>query len=248
MQILKHALSDPADQLALDESLLLMADEASKQEDSSAKRSNEVIRVWQFRDPVVVVGRSSRVAEEVDVAYCQAESIPVFRRCTGGASIVAGPGCLMYSVVLDVDMRPTIGRIDLAHEFVMQRVLQAVRQQLPDVAFQGTCDLTFQNKKFSGNSMRMVRHHVLYHGTILYAADLDRIARCLRTAPRQPDYRQGREHSQFITNIPVNPEVLEQSLYEVFGASEVSCDNLPVDNIAHLRETRYSNHGWNFLR
>ena len=58
-------------------------------------------------------------------------------------------------------------------DYVMQRVLAALQQQIPEVAFQGTCDLTWQNRKFSGNSLRIARGHLLYHGTMLYRVDLD---------------------------------------------------------------------------
>ena len=79
----------------------------------------------------------------------------------------------------------------------MQRVLTALQKQIPDVAFQGTSDLTWENRKFSGNSLRISRQHLLYHGTVLYRSDLDLIGRCLLHAPRQPDYRDGRNHRRF---------------------------------------------------
>ncbi len=98
MRRIADQLVEPADHLALDEALLLEADEGT---------GREALRVWEFRDHVVVAGRSTRVNDEIDLAYCHSRGIPVLRRCSGGASVLGGPGCLMYSVVLS--LRPTRG-------------------------------------------------------------------------------------------------------------------------------------------
>ncbi len=248
MQIVAHPLTKASHQIAMDEALLLIAEEQT----SNAGGTCEFIRVWEFEHPTVIVGRSSRVAEEVDIDFCRSEGIPIFRRCTGGASVVGGPGCLMYSVVLDLDLRPDLARIDVTHQFVMQHLQTAVNRQLRTATeaaqFQGTCDLTFNNCKFSGNSMRMARHHLLYHGTLLYDGDLALIARCLKFAPRQPDYRAERDHEHFITNINVDPAKLKRDVVEVFGARETWREALPQSQIQMLCEQRYENTGWNFSR
>lgn len=203
-----HGCDAPEVQLALDEALLLMADDGEL---------GEVFRTWEFARPTVVIGRSSKVAAEVNRSYCAEHRIPVLRRCSGGAAIAAGPGCLMYSVVLDLRERPGLQKIDAAHRFVMERLLAAVGRQLSGAAFQGTCDLTWGGRKFSGNSLRLARHHLLYHGTVLYDADLERVAGCLGVAPRQPDYRRGRSHEAFITNVPLEPARLARDLASLFG-------------------------------
>ena len=107
-------LSDPEDHLALDEALLVEADQDVV---------GESLRVWEFHKHVVVAGRSTRIDDEVDRPYCQAQGIPVLRRCSGGASVVGGPGCLMYTVVLSLAGRVGLNRIDVAHQYVMTRVL-----------------------------------------------------------------------------------------------------------------------------
>ena len=216
---------DPQDQLALDEALLLLADEATDPQPSEPAESSslpaesvggEALRVWQFDRPVVVLGRSSRVSHEIDRQFCAEANIPVLRRCSGGATIVGGPGCLMYSVVLNLGRDGGLQKIDMAHQYVMTRLRAAVGEQLTGVQFQGTCDLTWRNQKFSGNSLRVARRHLLYHGTILYAADLDLTARCLTDAPRQPEYRNGRAHQNFITNVAIDPRRLRCDLSTQF--------------------------------
>jgi lipoate-protein ligase A len=203
-------------QLAIDEALLIDCEELQSQEEP-----REWLRIWEFDTPVVVLGRSSKIDQEVNRVYCQREQIPVFRRCSGGASIVAGQGCLIYSLVLSFDARPMVQKLDGAHRFVMSQLLQAVRRQRADVTMQGTCDLTWNDRKFSGNSARIARKHLLYHGTILYDADVSLITRCLAPPPRQPEYRHERPHDQFVTNLSIDPVQFTQDLQLGFAAQTV---------------------------
>ncbi|MFG0262153.1 MAG: lipoate--protein ligase family protein, partial [Novipirellula sp. JB048] len=137
MRTVPFSLSRASHQLALDETLLLIAEEQT----CNQAGPSEFIRVWEFEQLNVILGRSSRVHEEVDVDFCQSRSIPILRRCSGGATVVGGPGCLMYSVVLDLNLRPALARIDETHQFVMHHLQTAVNRQFRNAAeraqFQG---------------------------------------------------------------------------------------------------------------
>ncbi|MCM2374327.1 lipoate--protein ligase family protein [Aporhodopirellula aestuarii] len=219
-------------ELARDEAMLQWADSVVENggEGAHASAGTELFRVWAFAEPTVVLGRSSRINEEVDRGWCAERNIDVLRRCTGGASVVGGPGCLMYSVVVGVPANGGLRNIDAAHNYVMQRVLAAVRVQLPEAERAGTCDLIWNTRKFSGNSLRVARHHLLYHGTILLDADLDLIAECLAFAPRQPEYRRGRHHRDFICNVDLDEGLLLDSLSRQFGADGASAGAIAQGN------------------
>lgn len=234
-RIIDHFV-DPSDHLATDEALLSESDQGNL---------GDTFRLWEFDRPTVVIGRASKVDVEVDREYCRDNRIGILRRCTGGAAVVGGPGCLMYSVVLGFERHPGIERIDVAHQFVMNRVLAAVHRQLPEAQFQGTCDLTWNDRKFSGNSLRVGRRSLLYHGTILYDGDLGRIADCLGIPPRQPTYRGGRDHRSFITNIQVDVEKLRDHLSEAFEVEEET-SVLPMTRIGELKRDRYADPAWHF--
>src|SRR5688500_8323897 len=98
MKLLDLTLPSPAENLALDEALLDAAEADSTAED--------VLRFWEPANYCVVVGRSSQVVVEVNLEACRRRGIPVVRRSSGGAAIVAGPGCLMYAVVLSYHRQP----------------------------------------------------------------------------------------------------------------------------------------------
>jgi lipoate-protein ligase A len=247
MRRLELTLPTPAENVALDEALLDWA------EDENPRW--EFLRIWESPQPIVVVGRSSRVHQEVDEAACRERGIPILRRASGGAAIVAGPGCLMYAVVLSYTVHPELkSNVPGAHAFVLRRIADSLRPLAADrgdVAHAGNSDLVLhdrsapsQQQKFSGNSLRAKRTHFLYHGTLLYDFDLQLIEHCLRTPPRQPEYREKRSHREFVTNFPTSRQELIASLDRTWP-TEGELKNWPASRVAALATERFNRDSWN---
>jgi lipoate-protein ligase A len=239
MQLLDLTLATPAENVALDEALLDAAD--------AGELKGDVLRLWEPARHFVVVGRSSRVEDEVDVAACRDAGIPILRRTSGGSAIVAGPGCLMYGVLLGYQARQHLRMLDEAHWHVLGVVAKSIVPLLPGIEHCGTSDLAIAGRKFSGNSLRCKREHFLYHGTLLYDFDLPLIGRLLRIPPRQPDYRRGKSHSDFVRNLELAPSALRDALAAAFGASE-RLERWPQSRTRALVANRYSRDDWNFSR
>ncbi len=213
MYLHTDTLPTPEENLALDEALVEVADRLSLEESTTKKTAfdsgstNEVLRLWELAKPCVVLGRASKWSEEVNSIASLRDSVPVLRRASGGASIVAGPGCLMYSVLISYQHRPAWRALDIAHKEVMSRTRDAVQrttdsfQMTSRIMIDGTCDLTIDSRKFSGNALRCKRFWMLYHGTIMYSMPLDWLSNYLLEPLRQPEYRRKREHQSFVTNV-----------------------------------------------
>ena len=236
VRYLDLTLPTPAENLALDEALL---DEAE-----SAGQPSETLRIWEPDQPMVVVGRSSRIDVEVRTDRCRKLGIPVLRRTSGGAAIVAGPGCLMYAVVLGFELRPMLRATDHAHRFVLGKAVSALEPLVPGVRCRGTSDLAIGNLKFSGNSIRVKRDHLLYHGTLLYDFALELLDECLAMPPRQPDYRQGRSHQSFVANLPLSSTAIRRAMVAAWKARRRSAD-WPGDRTTRLVVERYARNEWN---
>ncbi len=236
MRYLDLTLLTLAENLALDEALL---DEAE-----AADQPLETLRVWEARRHAVVIGRSSRIAAEVRGDVCRELDLPVLRRISGGASVVVGPGCLMYAVVLSLKLRPQMRSIHQAHAQVLGTIAAALRPSVPGVAMRGICDLAIDNRKVSGNSMRCKREHLLYHGTLLYDFPVEMIGRCLAMPPKVPDYRRARPHDAFVANLPLDAAELRLALRTVWAAFE-PCPDWPQAATKRLAAEKYSRPEWN---
>ncbi len=226
-----------AAQLALDEALLEEAHEGV--------RAGLVVRTWMADEPTVVLGSSSRAAAEIDPDACAAHGVNVIRRPSGGLSVVLGPGCLMWSVVVHHANGPPA--IDAIHAAMLDPLAAALQAAGRDVVRRGSSDLAVVDaageRKVSGNALRVRRHGVLYHGTLLDAFDLDLIGRVLRHPPREPSYRGGRSHKTFLANLGLGLPRLTAAVRAAFGARR--CETAwPRERVARLLRDRYADAAW----
>src|SRR5437016_2304978 len=115
-------LSTPAENLACDEALLQLAEE-----DGAA---GEVLRIWEPVQYFVVVGYANRVTTEVNLPFCQTTTIPVLRRCTGGGTVLQGPGCLNYSLILRITESDPLQSIVATNNFILKQHQVALSELL----------------------------------------------------------------------------------------------------------------------
>jgi len=230
--------------LTLTSALNLALDDALLETAESSDAHPEILRLWEPTSPMVVIGRSSPLNSEVNLDYCQTNDIPVFRRISGGQSIVTATGCLMYAVLIDYRKRPELRMLDRAHDFVTQHLKAATADLGLETELNGTCDLTYNGRKFSGNALRCRRNWFLYHGTILLKDfDVDLISRCLGQPKRQPDYRQQRSHAEFVTTVPVTAAEFKTALAKQFDAT-ATAESVPLELARQLATEKYSDPQW----
>jgi lipoate-protein ligase A len=235
MQLLKLTLPTPAENLALDEALIETAE--------SVEGHPEVLRLWEPRQNFVVIGRSSSYSSEVNHDYCGEHNIPVLRRITGGASIVTGPGCLMYGVLLDYRKRPQLRMLDQAHQFVMQNMADAVGRLGIETDVEGICDLTVNHRKVSGNSLRCKRNWMLYHGTMICDFDRSLIGKCLDWPKRTPDYRKDRPHDDFVGSIATTSRKLGDAIRRQWATHGLFTD-YSMAQVQRLVQEKYRRQDW----
>ena len=245
MKLLDLTLPSPAENLAGDEVLLDAAETGA---------GDEVLRFWEPREPFVVVGYANKVAAEVNVAACETRGIPVLRRCSGGGTVVQGPGCLNYTLVLRITADGPLHSISIANQFIMERNRAAMQSLLPksrsrdprpEIAVRGHTDLAIGERKFSGNSQRRRRHFLLFHGTFLLNFDLALVSELLPMPSKQPEYREHRAHTEFLTNLNVSPEKVKAALRQAWKVEE-TLNNPPLEKITALAREKYATREWNF--
>ncbi len=246
-----HSYSSLIENVAADEVLLDWAESSD---------CGPVIRFWESPEYGVVLGYGNSAAKEVSLAHTSARDIPVVRRCSGGGTVVQGPGCFNYAFVLPVQWDPELNSITGATRWVMGRlqlVFQALASQkllLPDnplvgpdrytVALAGDSDLTINGLKFSGNAQRRRKRYVLFHGTILRSFDIAQITELLCHPSREPGYRHRRSHSEFLTNVGISQSDLVDTLVQFFHAVPLTArfsDQVVTDYV----NSRYSTGSWN---
>jgi lipoate-protein ligase A len=236
MDYLALTLPTLAENLALDEALLLRAE---------ADGGPEMLRLWEWQAPAVILGAGSVLAADVDEAACRADSVPILRRSSGGGTVLLGPGCLLFTLVLAYDTAPQLTQIGSSYCYILKRLCASLN--VPTLTPAGTSDLALDIYKVSGNAQQRKRSHFLHHGSLLYAFDIAALRRYLRLPGRQPAYRRQREHADFVTNLPLERAVLTVRLRQAFGADH-SVTDWPTDKVQELVQTKYGLAEWTHRR
>jgi lipoate-protein ligase A len=234
MYLLDLTLPDPAQNLALDEALLVQA-EAGELADG--------LRFWEAKRPVVILGSGCRLAQDVDEQACLEGGVPILRRSSGGGTVLLGPGCLCFTLVLAYEQARALRGIRSSCAFILDRVRLALAGLAEDIELAGTSDLAIAGKKFSGNAQQRKRRYLLHHGTILHDFDLKSIERYLRMPVRRPEYRQDRSHVDFLTNLAADGDDLKKRLSRAWQV-QGPMFNWPRELVDDLVAKKYSRPEW----
>jgi lipoate---protein ligase len=239
MRFLDRTFATPEEDLACDEALLDICEEAA---------DGEVLRVWQPRKRFVVLGYTNKAEREVDRAACAAAQIPLYRRTTGGGTIVQMPGCLNYALIFRQSTDPSLADIDGTNGFILGRIAESLSERVGErVEMRGYTDLCIGDRKIAGNAQRRLAKALVFHGTLLLHAELQEIERLLPFPSAQPDYRKNRAHRDFLANLGVDPTLVIAALQAAWHAHEPYDKNID-DRIATLVREKYGNPAWTFSR
>ncbi len=237
MSLLDLTLPTVEENLALDEALLHEAD---------LGRAGAVLRFWELPRQAVVLGASRRLAEDVFVENCLADQVPIARRSSGGGTVLIGPGALNVTVVLPESAAPGLASVPAAQQFVLERIAAAIEQHGRHVEVLGCGDLTSAGLKFGGSAQRRLRHWFFVHCSILYDFPLDQISRYLKLPDRQPAYRRGRSHNDFLRNLNLPRKIIYELIRLAWSplASLSPTPDVPQTLLRTLLSERFANRSW----
>lgn len=144
-------------------------------------RSTEDVVLLYINSPTVVVGRNQTIEAEVDMEYCGAHNIAVVRRKSGGGAVYHDEGNLNYAIICNGGERP------LDRDYTAP-VVYALRKMGVAATSGPRGEIMVGGAKVSGSACMVHRGRVLFHGTLLFDADLT----ALEAALRGDESRRGR--------------------------------------------------------
>ena len=239
MFLVDRTFASPEENLACDEALLDACEEDP---------AREVLRVWTPASRFIVLGHGSRIRDDVRMDAAHERSVPILRRYSGGGTVVQGPGCLNYALVLTIPDEGPLTTITGTTTHIMNRNARALQALTPlPISLSGLSDLAINGRKFSGNAQRRARRTVLFHGTILLDIDLDMMEEVLLLPVRQPEYRRNRSHSAFLRTFPATAAAIIRVLATEWEAT-LPLQQIPESAIRRLAESRYHSQDWTLRR
>lgn len=156
-------------------------------------------RSWEPEEMVVVLGRGNKKEQEVCEEHCQQDNIPILRRRGGGGTVVLYPGILVISLVKIVK-----------HQYQFKNYFQQINAYIIEALKtlgiaglnqQGHSDICIHDRKILGSSMYRSKEILFYTASLMVSNQLDIIDRYLKHPSKEPEYRRGRTHQDFLTTI-----------------------------------------------
>jgi lipoate-protein ligase A len=224
--------------LALDEALLLAAE---------AGAAGEALRFWEWPTHAVVLGAGGSVRIDVNEAACRADGVTVHRRASGGGTVLLGRGCLLFSLVLAFDRAAELRDLTASYRWILGRMRDALRPVAPLEAV-GISDLAWAGRKVSGSAQQRKARFILHHGTLLYDFALSTAAKYLHPPEREPAYRAGRAHPDFLANLPSDAGTLRQLLAQEFEARPGELSLVVSSQVPLLVEQKFRPEAWVYRR
>ncbi len=182
------------------------------------------VRVYRLDRAVVVLGSGSDAVVELDLDRCRADRVPLLRRRGGGCSVVLDPGNVILCAALPVE---GLGGIKSHFAWIsawLAHVLDGLG--IRDVRQEGVSDLAIGGRKFAGSCMHRTRDLLTYSVTMLVDGDVGLIERYLRHPPREPAYREGREHRAFVRTLAEYPGGVAAAPFERSLAETATAESL----------------------
>ena len=232
MLFLDKTFADPHENLAFDEALLLQAE---------LGQLDECLRIWEIEENTVVLGSGGIFHDDVKEDKCLKAKVPILRRSSGGGTVLLGKGCLLFSLILRTDIRPGLATIKSSYVSIMEQIASSLG--ISGITHDGTSDLAWDNKKFSGNAQQRKSVFILHHGSILYDFNIGMIPNYLKHPARQPEYRLDRVHEQFLTNLPIARSEIVSRLQDSWKATQ-NLKDLPLDMMNKLVQEKYNLDSW----
>lgn len=123
--------------------------------------------------------------------------IALYKRKGGGGTVLLGPETIV--VTLHAGVSNPFGN-KAYFEAINAAMIQVFRswRDLP-YRQRGLSDIAVEDRKIVGTSIYRRKQYLLYQASILVELNLPLMEKVLRPPPREPDYRQNRDHRSFVT-------------------------------------------------
>lgn len=147
--------------------------------------------------PSVIVGASGQVEQWVNREEVERQGLPVYRRFSGGGTVVVDPNTLFVTFVGRRDFLPCAPFPERVMRWTASIYAEAF--DLPNFALREN-DYVIGVQKCGGNAQYLRKERWLHHTSLLWDFSSERMG-ALQMPPRSPSYRSGRDHTAFLCRL-----------------------------------------------
>jgi lipoate-protein ligase A len=210
-----------------------------------------VFMFWQT-EKCVIIGRNQIAAAEIDLGAADSLGINIVRRSSGGGAVFSDLGNIMYTLVTPFNESDDPKKIE-REQFALPMARALNKMGVP-AAVEGRNDITAGGKKFSGLAQYAIKNRLCTHGSMLYDADLEALARVLKPDPGKINSKALKSVRSRVTNLCgyFTPQIsvaefLERLKSNLFDGEKIERYNFTredTEQINIIRSEKYANIDW----
>jgi lipoate-protein ligase A len=177
---------------------------------------------WQPDKSYLVLGQSNKVEKSLYTDKVEKDGVTVLKRPSGGESVILTPNTLVIAVRLITEK---MENPQVSFRKINNLIIKSLEDMgVTDLHYRGISDISIGEKKILGSSIYRKKNIVFYHAVLNLSENIKVISKYLRHPVKEPDYRKGRDHSEFVTSLAekgylINTERLIQRLEDVFAGA-----------------------------
>jgi len=171
-QLIHGEAYSPVMQMALDQ---VLAEEVGE------GRRKPTLRIWEWKDPAVVIGSFQSLRNEVDLETANKFGFDVVRRISGGGAMFMEAGtAITYSIYAPAELVQGMSFAD-SYAFLDEWTIIALKSLGIEASYQPLNDITSPTGKIGGAAQkRLGNGAVLHHVTMSYDMDGEKMVQVLR--------------------------------------------------------------------
>lgn len=141
----------------------------------------EGLNILAPNSPYVCIGYHQNLEQEVDLAYCQENNIPVFRREVGGGAVFLDGNQLFYQLVLHKDHPAAGGSKADFYRRMLQPVVDTYQELGINAQYRPVNDvITIEGRKIAGTGAAEIGDYIILVGNLIADFDYETMTRVLR--------------------------------------------------------------------
>jgi lipoate-protein ligase A len=178
--------------------------------------SKEGCLVWQPERIVIVLGQSNSPGSSLFADKVSNDSIPVTKRPSGGEAVILTPSTIAITVA---KVFPAAIPFREFFRTVNNLIIESLSETgIQGLTSKGNSDIAIGDKKILGSSMKNRNNRLVYHAILNVSEDPALFEKYLRHPGREPDYRAGRRHADFVTSLRAEGyNITNEELISVIG-------------------------------
>lgn len=154
---------------------------------------------WVPDDYYIVLGNSNKPEHNLVFRNVINDEIDVYKRPSGGETVILSPNTLVFSVKITVDKFRNPSK---HFKYFNSKVIEGLKTLgIDNLHYRGISDVAIGDKKILGSSIYRKRKAVFYHAVLNVSEPIETIERYIKHPTKEPDYRNGRSHKDFVTSL-----------------------------------------------